>query len=256
LGAINKFLEQNPDNKSAQLSRQTKMAELNTLMNENAKLTSATSKGAPLLAPKMAADVAAVQEMLPGVNTNKPILNQIPDGDGRANGEASKNKPAAAIQPEELIADKPRVRSSLKGAAGNTKGSAPTGGMMAGLLPLLADKALTSTEIGTDRSIEDPTSPEFAERRKALQNYDKGGVQEGQSYVGDRVDAKINSGEMVLNLDQQQRLLDVLRGHARPAEIKENKEDIVEPADKKDTNLHERNKQLEARIKALEAMRK
>jgi hypothetical protein len=84
------------------------------------------------------------------------------------------------------------------------------------------------------------------------QNYDKGGVQKKGPYVGDRVDAKINNGEMVLNLDQQQRLMDLLRGHLRPAEIP--KKDIVEPSDKEDTNLHKKNKELEARVHALEKL--
>ena len=83
-------------------------------------------------------------------------------------------------------------------------------------------------------------------------NFEKGGVQEEGPYVGDRVDAKINNGEMVLNLDQQQRLMDLLRGHERPAEMPD--KDIVEPADQEDTNLHEKNKELKARVLALEGL--
>ena len=39
-----------------------------------------------------------------------------------------------------------------------------------------------------------------------------GAVVPGQNYAGDRVDAQLNSGEMVLNVNQQQNLLDLLSG--------------------------------------------
>lgn len=47
-----------------------------------------------------------------------------------------------------------------------------------------------------------------------------------ESYAGDRVDAKINDGEMILNVPQQQRVLDMIRGEISPSELGE--EDIVE----------------------------
>jgi hypothetical protein len=50
---------------------------------------------------------------------------------------------------------------------------------------------------------------------------------EEDEYAGDRVDAKVNRGEMILNAEQQQRILDVLRGKASP-EILHNGEDVVE----------------------------
>lgn len=84
-------------------------------------------------------------------------------------------------------------------------------------------------------------------------DYAGGGIEEGDSYVGDRVDAKINSGEMVLNLDQQQRLMELLRGRITPPEMPMER-DIVEPADKEETNLHEKNEELEARLSALEKL--
>jgi hypothetical protein len=79
-------------------------------------------------------------------------------------------------------------------------------------------------------------------------NYEKGGVQDGSSYVGDRVDAKINSGEMVLNVAQQQKLMDLLRDKADEIPNK----DIVEPAAPEETNLHEKNKELSGRVAMLE----
>jgi hypothetical protein len=54
----------------------------------------------------------------------------------------------------------------------------------------------------------------------------QGNVVKGDSYAGDRVDAKLNSGEMVLNVSQQQRLMDLLRGKADLQDLGD--KDIVE----------------------------
>ena len=40
----------------------------------------------------------------------------------------------------------------------------------------------------------------------------QGGMVPGNEYAGDRVDAQVNSGEMILNVEQQQNLLDLLAG--------------------------------------------
>jgi len=53
-----------------------------------------------------------------------------------------------------------------------------------------------------------------------------GDIVEGDSYERDRVDARLNSGEMVLNAAQQQRLMDMLRGEISLDELGD--EDIVE----------------------------
>jgi len=53
-----------------------------------------------------------------------------------------------------------------------------------------------------------------------------GDVVGGDSYAGDRVDAKLNSGEIVLNAPQQQRLMDILRGQEDLTALGE--EDIIE----------------------------
>ena len=59
-----------------------------------------------------------------------------------------------------------------------------------------------------------------------------------ESYAGDRVDAKINDGEMILNVPQQQRLMDIIKGEESVDNIGES--DIVEgvPRDYRDS-LHE-----------------
>lgn len=53
-----------------------------------------------------------------------------------------------------------------------------------------------------------------------------GDVVGGDSYEGDRVDAKLNSGEIVLNAPQQQRLMDVIRGEEDLTALGD--EDIIE----------------------------
>ena len=53
-----------------------------------------------------------------------------------------------------------------------------------------------------------------------------GDVVPGDSYSGDRIDAKLNSKEMVLNVPQQQRLMDVIRGEEDLTVL--GNEDIIE----------------------------
>ena len=49
----------------------------------------------------------------------------------------------------------------------------------------------------------------------------------GDDFEGDRVDAKINSGEMVINVEQQQRLMDLLKGYKDLQELGD--DNIVSP---------------------------
>lgn len=53
-----------------------------------------------------------------------------------------------------------------------------------------------------------------------------GEVIPGDSYSGDRIDAKLNSGEAVINIPQQQRLMDVIRGKEDLTALGD--EDIIE----------------------------
>ena len=58
--------------------------------------------------------------------------------------------------------------------------------------------------------------------------YLEGDIVPGNSFEGDRVDAKINSGEMVLNVEQQQRLMELLKGLRDLEGLGD--ENIIEPA--------------------------
>lgn len=80
-----------------------------------------------------------------------------------------------------------------------------------------------------------------------------------ESYAGDRVDAKINDGEMILNVPQQQRLMDIIRGTEDLTALGD--EDIIEgvPRDYRD-ELHEKgeesgsDKKMEGLKRLLEAL--
>ena len=54
-------------------------------------------------------------------------------------------------------------------------------------------------------AVEEPKGPKFA----------SGGIVPGTSYSGDMVNARLNSGEMVLNQVQQQRLFDMVANGAQ-----------------------------------------
>lgn len=71
--------------------------------------------------------------------------------------------------------------------------------------------------------------PGYVEEDGTNVSIDGGFISNGMEdeYAGDRIDAKLNKGEMVINGEQQQRVLDVIRGEASP-EILHNGEDIIE----------------------------
>ena len=55
-----------------------------------------------------------------------------------------------------------------------------------------------------------PEKPEAADGMVVSNN--QGGMVPGNEFAGDRVDAQVNSGEMIINVEQQQNLLDLLAG--------------------------------------------
>jgi len=87
----------------------------------------------------------------------------------------------------------------------------------------LLSKAMDSKSVRNKLPISSDTRlPEAANIMSELKmpKYEDGGIYisgdeeivDGNSYSGDRVDAKLNSGEAVLNVTQQQRLMDILSG--------------------------------------------
>jgi len=70
-----------------------------------------------------------------------------------------------------------------------------------------------------------------------------------ESYADDRVDAKVNDGEMVINLPQQQRLMDLLRGEISVDEL--GSDDIIEGVPREDRDkMHEEGEE-DSKMKAL-----
>jgi hypothetical protein len=52
----------------------------------------------------------------------------------------------------------------------------------------------------------------IAAAKSAMSGYAEGGIIPGRSYSGDKVQARVNSGEMVLTMDQQKKLFDIANG--------------------------------------------
>ena len=112
---------------------------------------------------------------------------------------------------------------------------------------------LGSNQVSAPENVMSPVGPQqFANPYSGMQFEDGGTplyasdgmgdiIDSGEeSYAGDRVDAKVNDGEMVINLPQQQRLMDILRGKISVDEL--GNDDIIEgvPREYRD-ELHEEN---------------
>ncbi|HLD91094.1 MAG TPA: hypothetical protein VI911_08795 [Patescibacteria group bacterium] len=83
--------------------------------------------------------------------------------------------------------------------------------------------------------------------------YRNGGVIEddGMNYVGDNVDAQVNEGESVVNLEGQQRLMEAIQGKI-PFESLKNENPIVRKSTPEETNISQKQKEQELRLKAIE----
>lgn len=274
---LERLVAENPENETYKRLLSRKMQAADEAIQNADRLKAAEVRGQSVLAPQTqmkqkAFGVPSTPAQAPvvvkkPVIPSAPIVTEVPPVREVDMVEDARRIASGMSEVDDAALAAARRKAVLKTGAKGLAALGLVGRALGGPEAMAAEEMLGSEDVGEGSDVL-PQGVSYRDmqniRKQApapqimpqMQNFDKGGVQEGHSYVGDRVDAKINSGEMVLNLDQQQRLLDVLRGHARPAEIKKNGKDIVEPADKEETNLHEKNKELEARIKALEAMRK
>jgi len=75
------------------------------------------------------------------------------------------------------------------------------------LLPVVASAGANA--IAAIQSAQYPPPPVFAE----------GGIVSGNSFTGDQVDAKVNSGEMILNENQQRRMYDMINPAASAVDV-------------------------------------
>ena len=82
----------------------------------------------------------------------------------------------------------------------------------------LLDKNKVDAQTGVGSALADVHEKKYNKMSDATSNilggisFNQGGVVPGDVYAGDRIDAQLNSGEMVLNANQQQNLLDLLAG--------------------------------------------
>ena len=90
-------------------------------------------------------------------------------------------------------------RSKVAGQTGANTAIANLRGQKANKMDKVVSGVLGGIELGKDK-------------KKFDLGFEQGGVVPGSAYAGDRVDAQLNSGEMVLNANQQQNLLDLLSG--------------------------------------------
>lgn len=108
--------------------------------------------------------------------------------------------------------------------------------MIAALMTELDMMNPENLNIPMDRPI-----PEYKDGGTAYMSDGSGDIVDSgmESYAGDRVDAKINDGEAVLNVPQQQRFMDLVRGKISVDELGD--DDIIEgvPRDYRD-HLHEK----------------
>ena len=90
-------------------------------------------------------------------------------------------------------------KSKVAGQTGANTAIADIRGQKANKMDKVVSGVLGGIELGKDK-------------KKIDLGFEQGGVVPGSAYAGDRVDAQLNSGEMVLNANQQQNLLDLLAG--------------------------------------------
>lgn len=126
---------------------------------------------------------------------------------------------------------------------------------------------LGQSQVQAPQNIMTPTGPtEYVNPFKGAK-YEDGGVpmyaSDGggdivdsgmESYADDRVDAKINDGEMILNVPQQQRLMDLLRGEISVDEL--GNDDIIEgvPRDYRDELHEEKSMEGSSKMKGIEEL--
>lgn len=300
-------LQKYSDNPTIQLQIVAKEKEVADLLAEKNKLDSATEKAGTILGAqeqKKLTDVGVTKQEMPkvarkelvNVNTGSelPISNKAVEIAPTKTGNAIEDarELARGMSEADEVAERTARNTAIVNASKKgIKGLAALGLMgraLGGPEAFAAQELLGAEDVGAGSDV--VSGPDFnAQQRLArqapapeimptLKDYDAGGIQDGHSFVGDKVDAKINSGEMVTNLAQQQKTKEAINGeHDKPyvgnrvdEQVNKGnvvlntdaqnqlfnflsgktktppKEDIVEPADEKKN----------ARLKAIEAMRK
>lgn len=235
-------------------------------------LVSQLGTGAPMSARQQdqltAAGMGQVAERTP-FTAEELIAREAAGGPKRSTGEAwdafkqklgfgdSPYQKVAAAKPDARDTGAPMPKDTLagktqkaasKGAAGKDSTAMGIASAIAGALPREEQEARMSytnvqapqITLPQDQVFGRPFAnggiPGIIAEDGSVTSIDAGFVFPGDEdeYAGDRVDAKVNRGEMILNAEQQQRMLDVLRGEASP-EVLHNGEDVVETPEEAQT---------------------
>jgi hypothetical protein len=188
--------------------------------------------------PPQMADGGYISEGTPDVRETSEVL---PD-EVLASLGAEEGMDSAGVSEEELNALLAEIAGDVQEPGMEEEMGVLTDADIARMLEAeqsgLADQEVMEEEEFANGGIFDPSPHTVANRYADGGTYEmedgtlefesdgSGDIVDGESFERDRVDAKLNSGEMVINAAQQQRLLDIIRGKETPESIGE--EDIVE----------------------------
>lgn len=163
--------------------------------------------------------IQAFESIMEGINTVTQIYNML-----SGLSAASKLTDAAAAQTE-ATAEGEKAAAQSAAVAPTTAQIAANKALEASLIDLAAASIFAAHAAIPFAGV--PTAASFIETMmaiqasvkattKAMMAFANGGIVGGSSYSGDRILARVNSGEMVLNQRQQKNLFDLLDSDAMP----------------------------------------
>lgn len=186
------------------------------------------------LGPKVERDMALAQKNPMIQARQQTKLSQLKDFIPQSTAEAALAPAESQIESaggraeaKKMILDRLTKLGKFGAKAGLGAGMVGAGLAALGSAPAMAAQmALEPSDIGVDEDIEVPKKadggyfgPHYNHTANyqeggptVIGNWEKGGIQDGKSFTGDKIHAKINSGEMVTNLAQQQKTKDAVNG--------------------------------------------
>lgn len=183
---------------------------LNELMSRGMRRQEAMRTASKILANEVASDYADAAGQIAGsMGASFSAISDLLEAYGEENEEAAKAAKGFALvgiiaSEAESVAN--GVKAMTAAIAGATAAGASTGIAAPITTPLFI--AQMTAIVG---GILATTIANIAQAKNILSGakFATGGIVGGNSYSGDRVPAMVNSGEMILNRDQQQRLFEI-----------------------------------------------
>lgn len=248
------FLSRNPENKTIQLGLEKTEADIRRAQ-KIADSESSLAKKDPFVQAQLEKRNKTLMDIVPQSKSDSEMLPAkrppekmlIPGGEEKAQIRAADK--AARVAGQEAGED-----AVLKGLANIAKRKALLAAAMGGGAALIgsnpvmaATELMSSEDVGAGSDVV-PRGPDFNEQQRVaaqvrqmgnqstlptLKNYVSGGVQDGNSFTGDKVPALINSAEMVTNLAQQQRTKDAINGEEDAEYVGNRVDEKVENGDAK-----------------------